>query len=86
MLSAHRDEAAARAFFEKAIGSSGLPEKVVTDKSGSNMAALDNINLEFFMTGLWPLMIEDIQVKYLNNIVEQDHRFIKNNNQAYQRI
>ena len=77
MLSPNRDEAAARAFFEKAIGSSGLPEKVVTDKSGSNIAALDNINLEFFMAGLWPLMIEDIQVKYLNNIVEQDHRFIK---------
>jgi len=77
MLSANRDEASARAFFEKAICSSGLPEKVVTDKSSSNIAALDNINLKFFMTGLWPLMIEDIQVKYLNNIVEQDHRFIK---------
>lgn len=28
------------------------------------------------MAGLWPLMIEGMQMKYLNNIVEQDHRFI----------
>ena len=28
MLSEHRDEPAARAFFEKAIGSSGIPDKV----------------------------------------------------------
>jgi putative transposase len=50
---------------------------VVNDKSDSNMAAIDNINLSFFIAGLWPLMIEDIQVKYLNNIVGQEHRFIK---------
>jgi putative transposase len=77
MLSEKRDEAAALAFFEKAIGSSNLPTKVVIDKSGSNIAAIENINLRLFMSGLWPLMIEDVQIKYLNNIVEQDHRFIK---------
>jgi putative transposase len=77
MLAKKRDEAAASAFFKKAINSSGLPEKVVIDKSGSNIAAINNINLELFVYGLWLLMIEDIQVKYLNNIVEQDHRFIK---------
>jgi len=32
-LSERRDEPAARAFFEKAIGSSGLPDKVVIDQS-----------------------------------------------------
>jgi putative transposase len=40
MLSKKRDEAAAKAFFAKAIGSSGLPEKVTIDKSCSNNAAL----------------------------------------------
>jgi putative transposase len=34
MLSEKRDEPAARAFFNKAIGSNGLPEKVTIDKSG----------------------------------------------------
>ena len=33
----HRDEKAARAFFNKSIGHNGLPpEKVVIDKSGAN--------------------------------------------------
>ena len=45
MLSKTRDKKAAKAFFEKAIGSSGLPEKVTIDKSGSNKSALKSINL-----------------------------------------
>ncbi len=80
MLSPKRDEPAARAFFEKAFDSSGLPEKVTMDKSGSNKAAMDNINLVlallFMLTGLFcPVLIR--QNKYLNNLVEQDHRGIK---------
>lgn len=31
MLSTNRDEAAARKFFEKAISSNGLPEKITID-------------------------------------------------------
>ena len=80
MLSEKRDEQAARAFFEKAIGSSGIPDKVNMDKSGANKAGVDTINLRlallFMMGGLF-LQINVRQVKYLNNIVEQDHRFIK---------
>ena len=80
MLSEKRDEPVARAFFEKAIGSSGLPDKVTMDKSGANKAGIDSINLQlallFIMSGLF-LQINVRQVKYLNNIVEQDHRFIK---------
>ncbi len=34
-LSRTRDTGAAKAFFEKAIGSSGFPEKVNIDKSGA---------------------------------------------------
>lgn len=43
MLCEKRDEAAAKAFFDKAIGSSGLPEKVTIDKSGSNTAVLNEL-------------------------------------------
>ena len=71
LLTAKRDKAAAMRFFDKAMHDNGVPEKVVMDKSGANKAALDQI-------------IEDKgtavivrQVKYLNNIVEQDHRAIK---------
>ncbi|AGH80958.1 transposase [Psychromonas sp. CNPT3] len=76
-LSEHRDEPAARAFFEKAIGSSGLPDKVVIDQSGSNIAVLDTINVRLWLSGYMLSMIEVLTVKYLNNIVEQSHRKVK---------
>lgn len=76
MLSEHR-EAAATAFFKQAINinSNGLPEKVVMDKSGANYARLENIN--FLMLAGLISFVEILQVKYLNNLIEQDHRFIK---------
>ncbi|MCO1336899.1 IS6 family transposase [Microbulbifer sp. OS29] len=77
MLSETRDETAATRFFQKSIDSSGLPEKVVIDKSGANLAGLTNINIYLFLMGFWLSFIDTLQVKYLNNIVEQDHRFIK---------
>ena len=80
MLSEKRDEPAARAFFEKAICSSGIPEKVTMDKSGSNKAGIHAINLHlallFILGGIFS-QITVRQIKYLNNIVEQDHRFVK---------
>ena len=76
MLSERRDLAAARRFFRRAIGSNGLPERVVIDKSGANLAGLQAINVILQFTGSGR-MIEIRQVKYLNNILEQDHRFIK---------
>ena len=80
MLSEKRDEPAARAFFEKTIGLSGLPDKVTMDKSGANKAGIDTINLTLallFMLGGMFVQLTVRQIKYLNNIVEQDHRFIK---------
>ena len=77
MLSETRDRPAVLKFFKKAIGSSGLPEKVNIDKSGSNTAALERINTLLFVHGLWHLLIEVRRVKYLNDMVEQDHRGIK---------
>ncbi|TYC64263.1 IS6 family transposase [Rhodobacterales bacterium] len=77
MLSEAWDEAAATAFFEKAIGTNALPEKVVMDKSGANLAGLTNVNIYLLLTGCWWSFIDIVQVKYLNNIVEQDHRVVK---------
>lgn len=71
MLTARRDEKAARRFLNKAIRRQGLPEKITIDKSGTNKAAVDGYN-EDNQTD-----IELRQIKYLNNIVEQDHRAIK---------
>jgi len=80
MLSKNRDKPAEKAFFEKAIGLHGLPEKVTMDKSGANKAGIDEINLQFilcFLCGLSLMQITVREIKYLNNIVEQDHRNIK---------
>ncbi len=80
MLSAKRDEPAARTFFEKAIGSSGILDKITMDKSGANKAGIDTINLHLvllFMVGGLFTQVSVRQIKYLNNIVEQDHRFVK---------
>ena len=46
------------------------------DKSGANYAGLANINLLLILAG-FATIIDICQVKYLNNIIEQDHRFIK---------
>jgi len=71
LLRTKRDHAAARAFFERAIGLHDVPEKIAIDKSGSNKAAIVSIQDD---SGL---AIAMRQSKYLNNIVEQDHRAIK---------
>jgi putative transposase len=76
MLSKQRDETAATAFFKQAIDDNGLPSKVVIDKIGANNAGLENINILLFLAGLL-CFIDILKVKYLNNILEQDHRFIK---------
>ncbi|EON18907.1 Integrase catalytic region [Cupriavidus sp. GA3-3] len=71
LLRAQPDKAAARRFFEKAIAQHGQPDTVTIDGSASNLAALHDVNAERET----PVTIR--QVKYLNNIVEQDHRAIK---------
>jgi putative transposase len=76
MLSQIRDLASARRFFRKAIAANGVPERVVIDKSGANLADLQAVNTILKFTGTGRI-IEIRQVKYLNNILEQDHRFIK---------
>ena len=71
LLRAHRDKAAARRYFEKAIDQNGEPETITVDKSGANLAAPEALNAG----RATPIRIR--QNKYLNNLVEQDHRAIK---------
>ena len=71
LLTARRDKKAALRFFKKAVRQHGLPDKVTIDKSGANTAAIKALKEE---TGQ---EIEIRQIKYLNNLVEQDHRSIK---------
>jgi len=73
LLRKYRDAIAAKAFFRKAFKSHGVPGKVNIDKSGSNTWALESLN-----QGLPEKQKIGIrQNKYLNNLIEQDHRFIK---------
>jgi transposase-like protein len=58
---------------EKAFKENGRPDKVTVDKSGSNKAALDSLNKDVPKEE----EIKVRQIKYLNNIIEQDHRFIR---------
>ena len=71
LLTAQRDKAAAMRFFNKAMSDNHVPKKMAMDKSGANKAAIDQI---IENTAL-PIVVR--QSKYLNNIVEQDHRAIK---------
>ena len=71
LLTAKRDAVAARRFFDKAMRHADGPVTVTMDKSGANKAALEHLNA----ARVTPITIR--QVKYLNNIVEQDHRAVK---------
>ena len=71
LLTEARDEQAAKRFLTKAIRRHGVPEKITIDGSAANEAAIKRYNEEHGTA------IEIRQIKYLNNIVEQDHRAVK---------
>jgi len=71
LLTAKRDRKAALRFLRKAIGRHGVPEKITIDKSDANTEAIVNYNADHDTD------VEIRRVKYLDNIVEQDHRVIK---------
>lgn len=73
LLTTKRDAAAALRFFRKAIRHHGEPEVVTIDKSRANTAALATLNTD----NPAEESITVRQSKYLNNLVEQDHRNIK---------
>jgi putative transposase len=71
LLTEQRDEAAALRFLNKAIGRHGVPEKITIDGSEANAAAIRSYNKAHGTA----IVIR--RVKYLNNVVEQDHRAVK---------
>ena len=73
LLTRWRQKMSAQKFFNKAIGNNGKPRIVNIDKSGSNSSAILTVNKRSLSTK----KIKIRKVKYLNNIIEQDHRRIK---------
>jgi putative transposase len=71
LLTEQRDEPAATRFLTKAIEQHGVPEKITIDGGEANAAAIRRYNQEHGTA----IIIR--QVKYLNNLVEQDHRGVK---------
>jgi putative transposase len=68
LLTAHRDEPAAKRFLTKAIRRHGGPEKVTIDGSEANAAAIRNYHVEYGAA----IVIRP--VKYLNNITISSNR------------
>jgi IS6 family transposase len=75
LLSATRDGEAAQRFFSKTLAAPHTtPSRVITvDKNAAYSKAFNELQAEGAIADSCELR----QVKYLNNIVEQDHRFIK---------
>ncbi len=75
MLSETRDTQAAKRFLRKALGASHTttPRVINVDRNPAYPRALDELKRE----GTLPPGCELRPVKYLNNVIEQDHRFIK---------
>jgi putative transposase len=71
LLTEHRDQEAALRFLKKAIRRHGVPESITIDGSNAHEAAIKSYNQEHGTA------IKIRQIKYLNNIVEQDHRGVK---------
>ena len=75
LLSVRRDAKAAERFFRKALmASHTTPPRVITvDKNAAYLCAVETLKQAEQLPQCTTLR----QVKYLNNVVEQDHRFIK---------
>ena len=71
LLTNRRQRMSAQSFLIKAIGNNGKPTLINIDKSGANHSAIRVYNKRSFSR------IQIRACKFLNNIVEQDHRFIK---------
>ena len=71
LLTKRRMKGSAQKFLNKAIGNNGRPRVINIDKSGANSAAIRTVNARSF------IRIRRRSCKYLNNILEQDHKNIK---------
>src|SRR5215467_8915226 len=75
LLTAKRDARAAKRFLVKAIKASGnpMPRVMNVDKNTAYPAEVEALKAE----GALPPRVRLRQCKYLNNVVEQDHRTVK---------
>jgi transposase, IS6 family len=75
LLTAKRDTAAAKRFFQRGMANPGnaLPRVINVDKNRAYPAAIDELKKEGTIRRHCKLR----QCKYLNNVVEQDHRNVK---------
>ncbi len=75
MLSAKRSKKAAKRFLKKALGSkhNQIPRVITVDKNPAYPPAINELKNNRML----PQNVNLRQIKYLNNIVEQDHRSIK---------
>ncbi|MBP2642938.1 MAG: transposase [Firmicutes bacterium] len=74
-VSEYRDKDAAKKFFEKALKArhNQQPRVITTDKYAATEIAIN----EMIYAGNISSKITIRKIKYLNNLIEQDHRFIK---------
>jgi transposase-like protein len=75
MLSSKRNRTAAKKFFKKALSSNHnqIPREITVDKNPAYPPAIDKLKNDKIL----PKNVGIRQIKYLNNILEQDHRSIK---------
>ncbi len=75
LLTAKRDAQAAKRFFRKALNAVHIqePRVINVDKNAAYPKAIDELKEKEELS----LQVELRQNKYLNNRIEQDHRFIK---------
>jgi transposase, IS6 family len=75
LLTAKRDAAAAKRFFRKALSSPGnpVPRVINVYNNPAFTPAVEALKAE----GVLPRRVRLRQCKYLNNVVEQDHRTVK---------
>ncbi len=74
MLAHTRDLAAAKRFFKKMLKQCrDMPLSITTDKHSSYHTTIEELKKE----GRLDERVKHRQIKYLNNIIEQDHRRIK---------
>ena len=75
LLTAKRDAAAAKRFFQKvwSCSSNPIPRVINVDKNPAYPAAIHALQQE----GMLPRRVRLRQCKFLNNVIEQDHRLSK---------
>ena len=73
LLSEHRDIAAAKRFLTQAVNKRGTPQRITLDGYAASHAAVSQLQAD-------NILPRDLVVRtnrYLNNVIEQDHRRVK---------